>query len=294
MNENICKMVTEQILTQLDAGVVPWFRPWVVTGGAVSHSTGASYSALNQMILGGSGEWATFKQIQEEGGQVRKGAKSKPVVFWKLLGGGVKENDGDVSEAELEFDRPIPFLRYYRVFKLEEDAEGVKPKYDNKKVMPNVACTDEAAEKIARDYLEREGINLVDGEIRDDAFYRVRTDEIRIPHISQFYSTAEYYSALFHEITHSTGAEKRLDRKMTHDRTLQKRVQEELVAEIGAAMLCSYAGITTEESLKNSASYIQGWRDKIAADNTLIVVAAGRAQKAVEYVLGAPIQKESA
>ena len=283
MNNKIYNMVTEKILAQLDAGVVPWRMPWVATGGAISHNTGRSYSLLNQYLLGKVGEYATYRQIEAEGGRVKKGAKAKPIVFWKVFPLFEEERVDDNGERTIvPRGRGVPYLKYYNVFHLD-DTEGVAPKYE--KELPNVANVDERAQKIATDYLEREGIKLYEGEIRDDAFYR-HDDTIYLPHLSQFQSTAEYYSTLFHEITHSTGAEKRLDRKLTTDRSIQRRAQEELVAEMGAALLCAYAGIQTDDSLINSAAYIEHWRDHIAKDNTLVVVAAGRAQKAVEFILG--------
>ena len=292
MNTKICDMVTAKILAQLDEGVVPWLRPWVAFGGAISRATGRPYSYLNQMILGGSGEWATFNQIRAEGGKVKKGVKSRPVVFWKILGGASKEIEDEGGETvEIRY-RSTPYLTYYPVFNLD-DAEGIEPKYLKKENMPCAVDADKNADRIAREYLTREGIRLKDGEIRDDAFYLVKADEIQIPHVNQFKSTAEYYSTLFHEIIHSTGADSRLNRKLTFDRTLQRRAQEELVAEIGAAALCAFAGVQTPESLKNSAAYIEHWRDHIAKDNTLVVVAAGRAQKAVEFILGTNNESEN-
>lgn len=290
MNEKICKMVTDRIMQKLDQGVIPWRQPWVATGGAVSHATGRQYSLLNQMLLDGYGEYATFLQIKEEGVRVKKGAKAKTVVFWKLMKYGIDVDDEVEPGGYEPGTRTFPLLRYYNVFSLE-DAEGVEAKYLPD--LPNIASKDAAAEKIALDYLTREGINLIEGEIRDEAVYRVLYDEIAIPNIMQFRSTALYYSTLFHEITHSTGAAKRLDRKFTSDRTTQKRALEELIAEMGAAVLSAHAGILSDDTLANNAAYIDWWRDQIANDNTLVILAAGRAQKAVDYVLNGPQPKQT-
>ena len=284
MNQNICQIVTEQILAQLDAGVVPWLRPWNLVGGAVSHSTGRAYSTLNQMILDNAGEWATFNQIKTAGGKVKKGSKSRVVVFWKMLNAQTVKDEETGEETTVATDRLIPYLQYYRVFNLS-DAEGIEPKYRKEGALPNAAQSNATADEIARAYLEREKIELVDDTVRDDAYYRVDTDKIHLPKMSQFKSTEEYYGTLLHEITHSTGAKNRLNRRL-EDLSIEKRAQEELVAEIGAAMLCSYCGVATDAFIKNASAYLKGWRDKIAADNTLIVVAAGRAQKAVEFILG--------
>ena len=77
--------VTSRIIDQMEQGIIPWQKPWVASGQAISRSTGKAYSLLNQMLLGRGGEYVTFKQCQQEGGKVKKGAKAQIVVFWKWL-----------------------------------------------------------------------------------------------------------------------------------------------------------------------------------------------------------------
>jgi len=282
MNANICKMCSESIIKLLDEGVVPWRKPWVVTGGAKSHTTGKPYSLLNQLMLGGiCGEFVTFNQVKKEGGKVKKGAKSFPIVFWKILDGGVrvvvKGNNLAVEERDY-----VPYLQYYRVFALS-DCEGIEPKYENEP-LPNVVKPEEIAEEVWRSYCERESIPVHNDYVRPAAYYDLTNDEITLPKIDQFFKQAEYYSTVFHEVVHSTGHKKRLDRPFGVKGT-KKYAQEELTAEIGACALLAHLGLSTGDSLANNASYIKFWRDKIAEDNSLIVVAAGRAQKAVERIL---------
>ena len=64
--------ITNRIMEQMENGVIPWRKPWVAAGSAISHATGKSYSLLNQMLLGRPGEYLTFKQVQAEGGQPKK------------------------------------------------------------------------------------------------------------------------------------------------------------------------------------------------------------------------------
>ena len=108
--------VTARIVEQLEQGVIPWQKPWIASGAAISHSTGKPYSLLNQILLARPGEYATFKQIQQEGGRVKKGAKSSMVVFWKWL----EQEDEETKEI-----KKIPFLRYYNVFHIDQ-CEGIK------------------------------------------------------------------------------------------------------------------------------------------------------------------------
>ena len=74
---DIYAAVTERIIEQMEQGIIPWQKPWIASGQAISHSTGKPYSLLNQMILGKPGEYVTFKQCQDEGGKARKGEKSQ-------------------------------------------------------------------------------------------------------------------------------------------------------------------------------------------------------------------------
>lgn len=69
------------MIAEMEAGIIPWRKPWMASGAAVSHTTGKPYSLLNQMLLGKPGEYLTYKQVQAEGGYIRKGEKSRFVVF---------------------------------------------------------------------------------------------------------------------------------------------------------------------------------------------------------------------
>ena len=84
-NKDICREITDRIITQMEQGIIPWTKPWIARGQAISSATGKPYSLLNQMLLGRSVEYATFRTIQQEGGYVRKGEKACMVVFWKVM-----------------------------------------------------------------------------------------------------------------------------------------------------------------------------------------------------------------
>ena len=113
---DIYAAVTDRIIQQLEAGCIPWQKPWGgMEGGAVSGTTGKPYSLLNQMILGKPGMYFTFNQIQKLGGRVRKGEKAQMVVFWKQV--PAKEVDKQTGEQR---EKLVPMLRYYSVFHLDQ------------------------------------------------------------------------------------------------------------------------------------------------------------------------------
>ena len=272
---DIYSEVTARIISQMENGIIPWQKPWVACGKAISRSTGKPYSLLNQMLLGRPGEYLTFKQCQEAGGKVRKGEKSQMVVFWKW----VEQEDEETGEK-----KEIPFLRYYNVFHIDQ-CEGIEAKHTTETAFPDEAETLAAAQEIIADYIDREGVRLTHQE-GDRAFYRPATDENVLPLRRQFHSTAEYYSTAFHEITHSTGHEKRLNR-LNHAAFFgtEDYSKEELVAEIGAATLVNHIGLETSSSFRNNAAYIQNWLKVLKDDKRFIVSAAGKAEKAVNLIL---------
>jgi len=272
---DIYSEVTTRIIAQMEEGVIPWQKPWVANGKAISRSTGKPYSLLNQMLLGRPGEYLTFKQCQEAGGKVKKGEKASMVVFWKFI----EQEDEETGEK-----KEVPFLRYYNVFHIDQ-CEGITAKHTTETAFPDGAATLEAAQEIIYDYLGREGVKLSHEE-GDRAFYRPATDEVVLPIRKQFISTAEYYSTVFHELTHSTGHPKRLNRlsKPSFFGT-EDYSKEELVAEIGAAALVNHVGLETSSSLRNNAAYLQNWLKVLKDDKRFIVSAAGRAEKAVNLIL---------
>ena len=267
--------VTNRIMEQLENGLIPWQKPWISVGNAISHATGKPYSLLNQMLLGRPGEYVTFNQCQQEGGKVRKGEKSQMVVFWKWI---------ETEDEETGEKKEVPFLRYFNVFHIDQ-CEGLKAKY-TQELPQTSANADETAEAIIAGYIQRSGVRLLHSK-GDRAFYQPLTDSITLPLRAQFRETAEYYSTSFHELTHSTGHTSRLNRL---DKTAffgsEAYSKEELIAEIGAATLVNHAGLETPDSFRNNAAYIQNWLSVLQNDKRFIVSAAGKAEKAVNMILG--------
>ncbi len=273
---DIFATVTDRIIATLEQGTIPWNKPWTgSSSGCISYSTGRPYSLLNHILLGGqSGEFITFKQCSLAGGHIRKGEKSKMVVFWKPY---IKENPV-TGEEETHF-----ILKYYNVFHLSQ-CEGVAPRWTVSVPAANLQ-PDAAANAIVQDYITRSGVTLRIMQ-SDKAFYRPSTDEVVVPQLSQYQKVAEYYSTLFHELTHSTGHYSRLNRISdvaafgSHEYS-----KEELCAELGAASLLNHCGLETASSFRNSAGYIQGWLSALKNDKRLIIAAAGAAEKAVNMIL---------
>jgi len=289
--------ITAKVLAALNEGTVMWHKPWHTTGDSfpVNIDSNRRYRGINVFLLDftamqmgyGSPRWGTYRQIAARGGQVRKGEKGTEVVFWKIL---KKEQEIDGEKQEVK----IPMLRFYTVF--NEDQADWDPENDRRRPVAERVERDpvEAAEEILAEYLAT-GPDVRHGG--DRAFYRPGGDFIMLPHIGDFDSVEAYHSTKFHEVTHSTGHTKRLAREGIADGTFGAfgdpvYSKEELVAEMGAAMLCGIAGIDQAATIPETAAYLAHWRDALQGDNKLIVQAAAQAQKAVDLVLGTTFDNE--
>lgn len=286
---DIYEAITNRIIAELEKGIIPWVKPWAGTSdGPIKHTTGKPYSILNQFLLGEPGEYLTYKQAQAEGGNVKKGAKGRMVVFWTMLQTTKKDSAGNVvlDNNGLPVAKSIPILKYYTVFNIK-DCEGINPKWDKPEDKHDVQPI-EAAQAVLDGYINREHIKLVN-EKGDRAFYRPADDEIHLPLMEQFADAVAYYDTAFHEATHSTGHRSRLNRTMASALApfgSEDYSKEELVAEIGSCGIMNQLGLETEQSFRNNAAYIQSWLKALKNDKRMIVSAAGKAEKAIALIMG--------
>jgi antirestriction protein ArdC len=272
------EIITQNVLKQLEQGVAPWRKPWSssIPRDLISKKP---YRGLNVLLLAtqgyGSPYWVTFNQAKQLGAHVRQGEKSTLVSFWKFDEYACE--NGKTGELE---NKTSVLLRYYRVFNIEQ-CEGLNALYgdDRKPVNPIEEC-----ESIANRMPNPPRI-----EQHSQAFYRPSADMVGMPSRTCFESPETYYSTLFHELTHSTGHRARLNRfeenSTDHQFGSESYSKEELVAEMGAAMLAGIAGIS-QATIVNSASYLQTWINRLKSDSRLIISAASHAQKATDYILG--------
>lgn len=301
---DVMTIVTDKILSCLEAGEVPWRKPWnSVNTGAHNRVTGKPYSILNQMLLRHSGEYATYRQWTKAGGSIRKGAESECVVFWKwpdaseadddlvsegsdeaYIGSAISGDNRDRGTDPLD-RKKAPTLRYYRVFHISQ-VDGVEPR-QREQIYPTEPIA--VAEDCLQSYLQREGIRF-EADLSDEAYYSPGRDLIHIPSIVQYMpgTVADYYSTAFHEAVHSTGHVKRLAREGLKHASFGSETysREELVAEIGSACILHSLGIDTEETMENTSSYVQGWLSALNRDKRAIVFSASQAEKAVKYIMG--------
>jgi antirestriction protein ArdC len=261
---NVYDLVVEKILKAMEQGIAPWVSPYAgkPNKNLVSKK---EYRGINSLLLNAvatangfkSPYWATFKQATELGLKVKKGSKATMVVFWK---------DFEVEEEEEKTSKRF-VLRYYNVFNASQ-LEGYEEKESE-------ACNND----VLNDYCKREGIEIKLANAVA-SFYAPGSDSIVLAP-----TKSEYYDSNFaHECIHSTGHPKRLGRFELGFIETPERSLEELVAEIGASMLCSIMGKPAH--IENTASYVSSWADFLREDKkTSIIKASSMAQKAVDYIL---------
>lgn len=284
---DIYEIVTNRIIEKLEQGVIPWRKPWKDADRPVNAITRRPYTGVNFFLLAASRlaspYWITWNQTQQLDGHVREGERSEIVVFWKTYEGERQVTADQAQEAESEKARKRFVLRYYRLWNVEqvELPEKARAKFQTEtRTFDPIA----QAEQIIAEMPDPPAIEF-HGSL---AFYRPSTDTVVLPPREAFQSSETLYETTYHELVHSVGHSKRLNRPGITESIhfgSERYGREELIAELGAAFLCAAAGIDNA-TIENQAAYLEGWLDALKADKRAIVHAAAQAQKAADYVLG--------
>lgn len=276
---NVYEIITNKIVEKLEAGFIPWHKPW--SGSASKNAprnlvTGKQYRGINVYLLSMAGYsspyFATFKQISEKGGSVKKGEQGHMVVYY---------GTAELEDRETGDPKVVPFLKYYKVFNVEQ-CEGLTVPAIDESAEDKVFSPIEQAESIFEAMPQCPDVRF--GGNR--AYYSPSLDYVQMPVKESFDTPDAYYNTLFHELAHSTGHSNRLARKGVTEASYfgsHEYSKEELVAEMTASFLSAEAGIET--TFDNSVAYIQSWLRALKNDKTMLVRAASMAQKASDFIL---------
>ncbi len=285
MSRGIYQSISVRFLEELKKGTVPWQQPW--TNCVQNIISRKPYRGINSFTLGMTDRtspfWLTFKQALDLGGHVKKGEKSLPVIYYKIL---EKRDETGKIRDDGRPDR-VPFVRWANVFNFDQ-TEGIEAP-----VISTAQSTGQPLEKAAAIVESAKLCPIYHAGFA--AIYSPKDDVIRLPAPNTFCSTEDYYQTLFHEMTHATGHGSRLDREgiIQPVKFGSKRYsKEELIAELGAAFLSNEAQILDQVQFENSAAYLASWIEKLENDPRMIVTAASHAQRSTDFVLGIE-QKEA-
>lgn len=278
---SVYETISNRIIEALQSGVIPWKKRWSADAPR-NLETGKKYRGINRLLLQAapydSPFWLTFNQARARNGSVKRGERGTPIVFWKVTEGEERQ-----EERERKF-----LLRYSTVFNVEQTTLSVEELH-RKVFDPITEC-----ERVLFSYPDPP--QVVHGGSR--AYYAPPFDLVRMPEKERFDCPESYYSTLFHELTHSTGAAHRLARRGVTDPARfgshADYAFEELVAELGAAFLSAEAGISLA-TIGESASYIGCWIKRLRSEPRWIVEASSQAAKAADRIMGGKgVQDEQA
>jgi antirestriction protein ArdC len=291
MKVDVYQAVTDRLVSLLEQGVVPWRSPYLAKVGIPRNFVSKKpYRGINVFLLSTcrfTSPWfLTFIQAKELGGHVRKGEKGFLVVKYGTFEKEVE--NGETGEAE---EKKLGYLKTYTVFNASQ-IEGIE--FPIQEPLPTF--TDSDASELARQIIAgmpkrpeiKEGFTIPS--------YVPALDVVQMPEPRYFDQETAYFSTLFHELAHSTGAASRLARKSLLDnkgmfaaenQARKVYAEEELVAEMAASFLNAHAGII-EAEIDNAAAYLAGWLKVLKSNDAKgwIIRAAAQAQKAADFVLG--------
>ena len=320
---DIYKMITDKIIKMLKSTKASDYKKtWKDDAFFIplNYDSKKPYRGVNRLLLqeriGFAGAFRnpyflTFKQIKKHKGTLKKGAKGYEVIYYSIRyvvpadkNSGRKAYSSTNAQKVLDFlhkyNLPesevtrIPMIRYYNVYN-GADIENMDFKLDELQIgraVPNSATENRAAQLIVENYPNPPAIKNEGNQ----AYYNPASDYIKLPKQEQFDTVNDYYRTLFHELTHSTGHNKRLNRGIHLMLEKDDYAKEELVAEFGAVFLSAWAGIMWYNN-KNHAAYLKGWNSAIKEaqnDNKFLMRAASLAQQATDYILNLNAKGEPA
>lgn len=315
--EQIYDMITQKIIEAIKENKnLFWRKTWQSEEygiAATNYISKKPYRGINAILLNfiaplvrkkpiENPYWLTFKQVERLKGKVKKGSRGYEVIYYAYI------YKIEQVQPQISYTTPdpkkfqdfinanksrinstakvgkIPVLKYYKVFSAD-DVEGIKfkmPAIRNPKEIERIAVAESIVENMPN------APKLILEDKGDSAHYIPKIDSVTMPKLSFFEGAQEYYSTFFHELIHSTGNPKRLNRDLKGNFGSKSYAFEELIAELGAVFLCGESGILYH-TLNNSAAYIKGWRkkllDELTEDNKFIFRAASASQMAADYIL---------
>jgi antirestriction protein ArdC len=272
--------VLNKVISLLENNDLTWLKSWT-NGSFKNYLTKRNYKGMNTLILNmnnclqgfKSPYYLTFLQVKKLNGSVRAGSKGTTIFFYEIrIEEKINEDTGEKEE------RRKPILRCYNVFNLEQTNIKI-PEEENKPELKPL----EKAEQLILNFKDKpeikEGFNPC---------YIPPKDIVEIPNKNKFVGIEEYYSVLFHEFSHSTGHNTRLKREGVTNVDLfgsNQYSKEEVIAELSTCFLCSKIGIENN-TLNNSAGYIQSWLKNMKEDKTFLFKVVREAQKSADFITG--------
>jgi antirestriction protein ArdC len=279
------KAAADMIIAAIEEGIADpdsWTPPWVKMAGATSFNpvtdrayTGANWLllAISSAYLGAESHWATYKQWATKEAQVRKG-EAGTVLFRPIT-----RKIEDKATGETRYATIPGMFTTFTVFHSGQ-VDGYEMPIPS---LPELCSTEAEDIDAAYDFV-RNVTGFAPVEAADRAFYSTTGDYVGLPKRELFTSGIGAWSTVAHELTHWTGAEKRHNRAIKNLFGTEAYALEELVAEMGAAMILAATGRAAEPRADH-ANYLANWLTVVKEHPNAIFTAAAAAQKAANLVL---------
>lgn len=270
-------MNVEQVLAHLvsrieSSSVLPWHKPWGSAGIPVNACTGSQYNGINILVLlvaaidGNytSNSWLTFKQAQSLGLGVRKGEHSPASVLFSGRGFvcdcGAKCSPPETCPKRRAWSK----LKSWPVFNASQ-VDGL--------VVESVKSSS-GSNAAADSLLVVSGARVAEGK----PCYIPSRNVICLPRICDFETMGDYYSTMFHELTHWLVKDHGTQGSLEY-------AEGELVAELSSAFLCAEFGIAgSQAQWENSASYLDSWLKSAKKEPRYLLRVSNKARKVAEFL----------
>ena len=297
------KALVDAVMKNLENGVGLWEQGWAGGGAPVSGISGKQYNGINRMFLMAAtaergyldNRWVTFKQMEDKGWSFKRDEEGRSrgknagvsIEYFELRDRETKQPfdrhtlDGMTADERNEYmdENVYPIRKYYRVFN-GDVIEGIP---ERERVEHDPTGRNDRAEALIEHWSETQSPIKYGGSM---AYYSSTKDEIHLPEKQDFVNMPEFYSTALHEIGHSTGHEKRLNRNLSGAFGSAEYAEEELRAEIASMFLEQDLGVAaSEKHIENNSAYIGAWKSKIKEDPNVLFKAIADAERMTKFVM---------
>lgn len=297
------KALVDAVMKNLENGVGLWEQGWAGGGAPVSAISGKQYNGVNRMFLMAAtaergysdNRWVTFKQMEDKGWSFKRDEEGRSrgknagvsIEYFELRDKETKQPfdrhtlDGMTADERNAYmdENVYPIRKYYRVFN-GDVIEGIP---ERERVEHDPTGRNDRAEALIEHWSGTQSPIKYGGSM---AYYSLTKDEIHLPEKKDFVDMPEFYSTALHEIGHSTGHEKRLNRNLSGAFGSAEYAEEELRAEIASMFLEQDLGVAaSDKHIENNSAYIGAWKSKIKEDPNVLFKAITDAERMTKFVM---------
>lgn len=277
----------EEYIKSLNEGEIPWRKRWV-SGANINGISKIEYKGVNQLLLNfisylekyNDNRWFTYVQIKDNGWKLNNAkGKGVPIEYWNVY--DIKNKRSiNFDEYQAIVDKNPELEKIFRVYSKTTSVynasliEGVPEVQYNKN---NIETS-----KYITNLIKRLGVKYEEHD--DRAFYSPLEDKVVLPNKDKFIDQYSYYATQLHELCHSTGSEKRLNRNLLNN-DKREYAREELIAEISSSFLMQKLNIDPKAShIDNHKSYIQSWISILKDKPNELFKAINESNKVCSYI----------